>query len=409
MEKLLWNYADLIIQRGLALQKDQILVIETSMETIEFLRILTERAYQLGAKDVVVHFSDQALTKIRLQYASVETITDIPNWQVESHTYYGDRNACFLRLISNDPDGLGNVDHEKLALWQKAAAEPLKDLNFKKKEMLLQWSAAAVPNKKWAKRVFPGLSEEEAVKELWNSILKACYVTEESGLTGWDAHIEEMKNNVAALNALDLRTLHFKNSTGTDLEIGICHDGFFAGGICHCPEPDGITFAPNIPTEEILTTPHRFKVNGTVHNSLPLSHSGTIIDGFWFEFKDGVVVDYSAKVGGEVLKGILDTDEGSKRLGEVAFVPFNSPINNMGIIFYNTLFDENASCHLALGAGYTDVIKGKDRSKEALEEKGLNLSALHVDFMFGTSDMECIGTTKDNEKIQIMKNGLFTI
>lgn len=409
MDKLKKNYADLILQRGLAIEKNQILVIETTVDTLDFLRILTERAYQIGAKDVIIHFSDTELTKTRLKYASDETIADVPDWWVKSHTYYGDRNACFLRLISEKPDGLSDVDHNKLSLWKKSTAAPLENLNFKKKEMLLKWSAAAVPNGVWAKKLFPDLSEEKAVDELWKAIFKTCYVDEESGIKGWDRHIEEMLGNVSKLNALNLKSLHFKNNTGTDLEIGICDGGVFAGGICHCPEPDGIAFAPNIPTEEILTTPHRFKVNGTVHNSIPLSYSGNIIDGFYLKFKDGVVTEYKAEVGEEVLKGILDTDEGTRRLGEVAIVPFNSPINQLGFIFYNTLFDENASCHLALGAGYTDVIKGEDRSKAALESQGLNTSSLHVDFMFGTADMECIGTTVDGERIQIFKDGLFVI
>lgn len=407
MDKLMRNYADLILQRGLAIEKDQYLVIETTVETVEFLRILTERAYQLGARDVIVHFSDQELTKTRLRYAGEKTIADVPDWWVESQTYYGDRNACFLRLLSEDPDGLSGVDHRKLSLWKKSVSEPLKDLNFRKKEMLLKWSAAAVPNKAWAKKVFPELPEEDAVEELWHAIFKTCYVDDHSGTDGWDRHIEEMLGNVAKLNALKLKSLHFFNNTGTDLEIGICDGGTFAGGICHCPEPDGVTFAPNIPTEEILTTPHRLKVNGTVHNSIPLCYSGNIIDGLCLKFKDGVVEEYSARIGENILKGILDTDEGTRRLGEVAFVPFNSPVNQLGFIFYNTLFDENASCHLALGAGYTDVIKGRDRSKEALEKQGLNSSALHVDFMFGTADMECIGTTEDNSRVQIFKDGMF--
>lgn len=409
MEKLLYNYADLILQRGLAIEKEQILVIETTVETIDFLRILTKRAYELGAKDVVIHFSDAELTKTRLQYASVETLADIPDWQTESQTYYGDKNACFLRLISDDPDGLKDADHEKLSLWKKAVSTPLNDLNFKKKENLLKWSASAVPNKNWAKKVFPDLNEEEAVKKLWDSILKSCYVTEDSGLDGWDRHVEELKRNVDKLNSLKLKTLHFKNGKGTDLVIDICDEGIFAGGICHCPEPDGVVFAPNIPSEEILTTPHRLKVNGTVYNSFPLSYSGNIVDDFCLKFKDGLVVDYHAGTGEEILRGILETDDGTKRLGEVAFVPYDSPINKMGFIFYNTLFDENASCHLALGAGYTDVMKGKDRSREALINQGLNTSALHVDFMFGTSDMECTGITEENNKVSIFRNGLFDI
>ena len=224
MEKLLYNYADLILQRGLAIEKEQPLVIETTVEAIEFLRILTRRAYELGAKDVIVHFSDAELTKTRLQYAGTETLKDVPNWQTEAQTYYGDRDACFLRLISDDPDGLKGVDHEKLAVWKKAVSTPLNDLNFKKKENLLKWSASAVPNKNWAKKVFPDLNEEEAVRKLWDSILKSCYVTEESGLDGWDKHVEELKRNVEKLNSLSLRTLHFKNGKGTDLTIYVTRE-----------------------------------------------------------------------------------------------------------------------------------------------------------------------------------------
>lgn len=407
-QKMIENYADLILQRGVGLKKGEILVIEeTSVTAIEFIRIITRKAYELGAKDVVVHFADQELTKIRLQHADLDTIESVPDWWVESREMYGNANACFLRLNNDSPDGLCGVSDEKLAVWKRAITKPLQDLSFSKKENRVKWSASAVPGVAWAQKVFPGAAPDKAVELLWDAMLKSCYVTEESGIAGWDAHIAEMTKNVEALNRLELRKLHFKNGKGTDLTVEICQDGVFAGGICHCPEPDGDLFAPNIPTEEILTTPHKDRINGEVYSTMPFSYAGNIVDGMWLRFEDGLVTEYSAEVGEEVLKGILVTDEGSRRLGEVALVPFDSPINEMGILFYNTLFDENASCHLALGAGYTDVIRGEDRSKEALEAKGLNSSALHVDFMFGSADMQCVGTCADGREVTIFKDGLF--
>lgn len=262
----------------------------------------------------------------------------------------------------------------------------------------LSWSAVCIPNPEWASQVYPDKAPEEAVAALWDAIYRCCYVTQESGTAGWDRHIEKMLDNVRKLNALDIRTLHLKNAKGTDITLDLCEEGVFAGGICHCPEPDGILFAPNIPTEEILTTPHRFSANGTVYNTLPLVYNDTIIDDFHLTFKDGVVVDWACGKNAEVLAGILNTDEGSRRLGEIALVPYDSPIRRSGVLFYNTLFDENASCHMALGAGYIDVLHGKDRRTEALVAQGLNLSSLHVDFMFGSADMCCTATTADGAK-----------
>lgn len=408
--KKIENYADLVLQRGVGLTAGDILVVEDpSVAQIEFLRILTKKAYELGAKDVVIHFADQELTKIRLENADMETLSSMPEWWAESRKFYGDKKACFLRLIDESPNGLSSVPNERITAWQKAKTEPLKSLAFRKKENLVKWSALPLPGKEWAKMLFPDCSDEEAVDRLWDAIFDACYVTEESGIAGWDRHIDEMWENVKKINALNIRSLHFTNSLGTDITMDICDDGIFTGGICHCPEPDGEVFAPNIPTEEILATPHKMKVNGEVYSSMPFVHAGNIVDGLYLKFKDGLVIDYDAKVGKDIVKGILETDEGSSRIGEIALVPFDSPINQSGILFYNTLFDENASCHIALGAGYSDVIMGEDRSSEALEAKGLNLSALHVDFMFGTEDMRCVATCADGRKAEIFKNGSFNL
>ena len=409
-QKKIENYADLVLQRGVGLTAREILVIEDPTVTQkEILRILTKKAYELGAKDVVIHFADQELTKIRLENAAMETLSEMPDWWAESRRYYGDKKACFLRLIDESPNGLSSVSTDRIAAWKKAITEPLKDLAFRKKENLVKWSALALPGKEWAKLVFPNASEEEAVEKLWNAIFDACYVTEESGIDGWDKHIDEMWENVKKINALNIRSLHFTNSLGTDITMDICDDRIFTGGICHCPELDGEVFAPNIPTEEILATPHKLKVNGEVYSSMPFVHAGNIVDGLYLKFKEGLVVDYDAKLGKDIVKGILETDEGSRRIGEIALVPFDSPIRKSGVLFYNTLFDENASCHIALGAGYSDVIMGEDRSSEALEAKGLNLSALHVDFMFGTEDMRCKATCADGREVEIFKDGSFNL
>lgn len=404
------NYADLILQRGVGLKKGDILVVEeTSVTAIRFLRVLARKAYELGAKDVIVHFADQELTRIRLECAELETLQSMPDWWVSARESYAAQGACFLRLNNDCPDGLAGVAQEKLATWKRAITEPLKSLSFAKKENQLRWSASAVPGVGWAKKVFPELPEEEAIDRLWEAIFDACYVTEESGIAGWDRHIEEMLANVRKINALKLRSLHLFNRLGTDIRIDICEGGIFAGGICHCPEPDGDLFAPNIPTEEILTTPHRLRTNGVVYSSMPFVHAGNLVDGMRLQFEDGLVTEYSAKVGEDVLRGILETDEGARRMGEIALVPYDSPIRKTGLLFYNTLFDENASCHIALGAGYTDTILGEDRSQEALVAQGLNLSALHVDFMFGTEDMRCVGTTEDGKEVNIFKDGSFCL
>ena len=340
---------------------------------------------------------------------SDEALCDIPRWMSEKSTFYADEGAAFLRVISPKPGAAGDEDPARAAKRRKALSTPLAAMQMKRMANDLSWSAVCIPNPEWACQVYPDKAPEEAVAALWDAIYRCCYVTQESGTAGWDRHIEKMLDNVRKLNALDIRTLHLKNAKGTDITLDLCEEGVFAGGICHCPEPDGILFAPNIPTEEILTTPHRFSANGTVYNTLPLVYNDTIIDDFHLTFKDGVVVDWACGKNAEVLAGILNTDEGSRRLGEIALVPYDSPIRRSGVLFYNTLFDENASCHMALGAGYIDVLHGKDRRTEALVAQGLNLSSLHVDFMFGSADMCCTATTADGREVPIFRDGVFVI
>lgn len=409
MNKLKQNYAKLILTRGVNLQKGQILVIDTPLWTADFTHIVAEEAYKLGAKDVVIHYADVKTDRLRLLYADDETLTEIPNWLTESQTHYADKNAAFLRLNSGDPSSMDGVDAARAARRQKALNAPLEEMKLARMSNLVTWSAAPVPNAGWAKRVFPHLAEPQAVEALWSAVFSCCYVSEQSATDGWDSHIASMLEQVKAMNDLKLRQLHFQNILGTDLTLNVSEGGVFAGGICHCPEPDGILFAPNIPTEEILTTPHRFSANGAVYNTKPLVYGGSVVDQFHLTFTDGIVTEWDCKIGKEILAGILSTDEGSRRLGEVALVPYNSPINQTGVLFYDTLFDENASCHLALGMGYTDVMPGADRSRAALVARGLNTSMLHVDFMFGSKDMRCEGVCENGDRVMIFENGVFAL
>lgn len=409
MDQICRNYAELVLKRGVNIQPGQVLVIDSPMWAADFDHLLMEEAFKLGAKDTIIHYADAEAERLRVKYMSDEALCDIPRWMSEKSTFYADEGAAFLRVISPKPGAAEDEDPARAAKRRKALSAPLAAMQMKRMANDLSWSAVCIPNPEWACQVYPDKAPEEAVAALWEAIYRCCYVTQESGTAGWDRHIEKMLDNVRKLNALDIRTLHLKNAKGTDITLDLCEEGVFAGGICHCPEPDGILFAPNIPTEEILTTPHRFSANGTVYNTLPLVYNDTIIDDFHLTFKDGVVVDWACGKNAEVLAGILNTDEGSRRLGEIALVPYDSPIRRSGVLFYNTLFDENASCHMALGAGYIDVLHGKDRRTEALVAQGLNLSSLHVDFMFGSADMCCTATTADGCEVPIFRDGVFVI
>lgn len=403
------NYARLALMRGVSLQEGQILVISAPLWTADFAHLLMEEAFRLGARDVVIRYDDPEAERIRLLYAKVEALCDVPRWMSESQTHYADKNAVYLRLSSAKPGMMDGVDAAKLGMRQRALNAPLQAFNLKRMANDVAWSVVCVPNPEWAQQVYPGKEKEEALAALWEDMYSCCYVTQESAVDGWDAHVAQMQHMVKKLNDLRPVSLHLQNGLGTDLHLSMCEEGVFAGGICHCPEPDGICFAPNIPTEEILTTPHRLSANGTVVNTLPLVYNGSLIDRFRLTFRDGEVVDCVCEEGEELLRSILNTDEGSRRLGEVALVPYDSPIRQTGVLFYNTLFDENASCHLALGAGYVDVLHGKDRSEKALIAQGLNTSMLHVDFMFGSSDMRCTVQTADGRTVDVFRDGVFVL
>ena len=403
-KSFLIKYASLAVNIGVNIQKDNILVISSPIETAEFARLITEEAYKSGAKDVIVHYGDQKLTKIKLENSSLETISNIPEWQAESYNYYARQEACFISISASDPDGLKGVPVEKIGASQKARTSALKEYFDNSMSNTCRWCVLSVPTLSWAKKVFPKVSDDEAMESLWDVIFKTVRVDTENPVNAWKKHNAYLEEKIKFMNNNNFKSVHLKSANGTDLNIELPEGHIWAGG--SEGDVNGIPFNANIPTEEVFTLPKKTGVNGIVYSSKPLSYGGNLIDNFSITFKDGKAIDFTAETGYDVLKQMLESDEGAKYLGEVAFVPYNSPISNSKLIFFNTLFDENAACHLAFGRAYESCVKDADKySEEELEKIGVNNSVIHVDFMIGTSDLEITGINKNGETIQIFSNG----
>lgn len=403
-KSFLIKYASFAVNIGVNIQKDNILVISSPIETAEFARLITEEAYKSGAKDVIVHYGDQKLTKIKLENSSLETISNIPEWQAESYNYYARQEACFISISASDPDGLKGVPVEKIGASQKARTSALKEYFDNSMSNKCRWCVLSVPTLSWAKKVFPKVSDDEAMESLWDVIFKTVRVDTENPVNAWKKHNAYLEEKIKFMNNNNFKSVHLKSANGTDLNIELPEGHIWAGG--SEGDVNGIPFNANIPTEEVFTLPKKTGVNGIVYSSKPLSYGGNLIDNFSITFKDGKAIDFTAETGYDVLKQMLESDEGAKYLGEVAFVPYNSPISNSKLIFFNTLFDENAACHLAFGRAYESCVKDADKySEEELEKIGVNNSVIHVDFMIGTSDLEITGINKNGEAIQIFSNG----
>ncbi|MEF2819426.1 MAG: aminopeptidase [Clostridium sp.] len=403
-KSFLIKYASLAVNIGVNIQKDNILVIYSPIETAEFARLITEEAYKSGAKDVIVHYGDQKLTKIKLENSSLETISNIPEWQAESYNYYARQEACFISISASDPDGLKGVSVEKIGASQKARTSALKEYFDNSMSNKCRWCVLSVPTLSWAKKVFPKVSDDEAMESLWDVIFKTVRVDTENPVNAWEKHNAYLEEKIKFMNNNNFKSVHLKSANGTDLNIELPEGHIWAGGSER--DVNGIPFNANMPTEEVFTLPKKTGVNGIVYSSKPLSYGGNLIDNFSITFKDGKAIDFTAETGYDVLKQMLESDEGAKYLGEVAFVPYNSPISNSKLIFFNTLFDENAACHLAFGRAYESCVKDADKySEEELEKIGVNNSIIHVDFMIGTSDLEVTGINENGETIQIFSNG----
>lgn len=406
MERQIDKYVELVIQKGINIQKGQILVISSPVEVYDFTRKLVKQAYELGASEVVVHWNDEVVGKYKYVYGAEDIFDTFPEWQKESMEYYRKKGAAFLSVYATDPDILKEVDKTRVARFQKAKSLALKEYYENVMGNSNQWCVISVPTQAWAKRVFPELSIEVAISEMWKLILKIVRADKENPILEWENHLNTLKARMDYLNKKRFAKLIYRNSLGTNLEIGLPEGHkWISGGE---KSKAGVEFVANIPTEEIFTMPHREKVNGVVVSSKPLIYGGSVIDKFTLTFKDGEVINYSAEVGEEILGKLLSMDENSKYLGEVALVEYDSPISKSERVFYNTLFDENASCHLAFGGAYPVCLENSEgQSEEELKERGMNNSLTHEDFMIGTEDMEIVGIDSEGRETTIMKNGNF--
>ena len=408
-EILLDKLANLSVVVGANVQKGQVVVVNGSTDSKELVRKVVEEAYKAGAKNVFVTWSDAYIGKMDVEYQSIETLEDIPQYSIDRYKYFIDKGACVISILSPIPDLNSDLDPAK---QQALAIASSKAFNFIYEYMMGnkgQWTIIAASNPVWAKKVFPDKDEDEAVKALWNAIFKTSRITEDNNpVQAWKEHNDRLTKHKKVLNDFQFKSLHFTNKLGTDLTVELVKNHIWSGG--QEETIGGIVFNPNIPTEENFTMPLKTGVNGKVFATKPLDYQGNLIEDFWLEFKDGKVIDFDAKKGKSNLQNLINFDEGSSYLGEVALISYDSPISKSNILFYNTLFDENASCHLALGRAYPMNIKGGiTMSPEELKKLGYNNSMTHVDFMFGSKDLDVVGETPSGEKVQVFKNGNFVI
>lgn len=402
----LQQYAELLVKVGMNVQPKQPVFIRSSVETLELTHLIVEEAYRCGASDVRVVYSDPTLKRLKFENESVEYFAnhEIKSYDVEARMDYVKRGAANLALISEDPDLMDGIDSQKLQAFQQQNARAFKGYMESVQKNQFPWVVAAFPSKAWAKRVYPELSVEEAYIKFIDEVFDIVRIDGNDPVENWRQHIANLSVYAQKLQQKNYHALHYV-SEGTDLTVGLAKNHIWEDATSYVNGKEQ-AFIANIPTEEVFTAPDRNRVDGYVTNKLPLSYNGTIIDQFKLMFKDGEIIDFSAEKGEAVLKDLINTDEGSRRLGEVALVPDDSPISNRNTIFYNTLFDENAACHLAIGSAYAFNIQGG--TEMTVEEKiasGLNDSNVHVDFMIGSSDLTIYGIFEDGSKELVFENG----
>lgn len=409
LNKLIEKYAELTVKVGVNVQKDQIVVVRGSTETKELAREITKQAYLAGAKKVYVQWSDDYVSKYTYEYASTETLEDIENWVIEQAKYTVENNACFISITSPIPGLNAGLDGTKIS---KAMVASQKAMPFFQSHLMAnksQWVVIGAPNLIWAEKVFPNLKGQDAINALWNAILDSARVYENNDpVKDWELHNDVLAKHNKVLNDLNFKHLHFTNALGTDIIVELAKNHIWAGGAEVSGK--GVIFNPNIPTEESFTMPYKYGTRGKVYSTKPLNFQGKLIEDFWLEFKDGKVVDFKAEKEHDALKQLIESDEGSSYIGEIALISHDSPISNTNILFYNTLYDENASCHMALGKAYAmNVQGGTEMTQEELLAAGANHSVVHSDFMFGSSDMKIVGLTQDDKEVLLFENGNFVI
>ena len=396
------EYARLIVRSGVNVQKGQEVMVYADLDQPEFVKMVVEEAYKAKAAKVIVEWNYQPLAKIHTRYQSLKTMSTVPEWTKARRQHMVDTVPCRIHLISEDPDGLKGMNMAKVAKARKATFPILKPY-ADQLEGKQQWCIAAVPGAAWAKKVFPGVRTSVAIEKMWEAILSTSRVDSDP-IKAWEKHNADLADRCAYLNSLGIRTLHYTADNGTDLTVGMIPEAQFCGG----SEVSrlGITFNPNIPTEECFISPMKGEAEGIVYSTKPLSYNGQLIDNFSIRFENGKAVEAHAEVGEELLNTMLSMDEGAAYLGECALVPQHSPICESGLLFYNTLFDENAACHLAMGMGYADTIR--DHHNKTLEEcrqLGINDSMIHEDFMIGCDSMNIDALCADGKTVAIFRNG----
>ena len=408
MKELLTRYAQAVVQVGVNLQPDEVLVVASDVEIAPMTREVVRQGYLAGAKKVVVLWRDEQVSLLDLTLGEGRKLLNRDQWEIDCLNTYADGHAAYVNLISGDPEIYASVDPKLLAKTGRLRRE--QNAKFYKGTQVndIKWCLVGIPTTTWAVKVFPDLSPEEALPKLWQAVAHTMRLDLDDTVEEWRAHVERLHHRCRVLNDLRLRSLHYTNSLGTDLVVKLPRDYVFAGGSELSSK--GCEFVANMPTEEVFSAPHKYGVDGKVVASMPLFHNGARIENFGLEFKDGRVVNYWADKGLDVLKEIVDTDEGSHYLGEVALVPFASTVRDLDTLFLDTLFDENASCHLALGSAYPTCVKGgENMSEEELDKAGINTSHTHVDFMLGTADLSIVGEDEQGNSHVIFEQGNFAI
>ncbi len=406
-EEKLNEYAHLLVEVGMNVQPGQTPRIAGPVECAPLVRLCVQAALDAGARDVIVDWSDDFVTRQRYLKADNAVFSEYPSYLQEKFNYFVATGCPVLNIIGSDPELLKGVDTARIQTWQRTCGEPTRPYYDAMTAGAFQWSIGAHPTGSWARKVFPDKSESEAIDALWEAIFQTCRISGDgTAVARWREHCQKTAARSKILNDYNFQSLHYRNSLGTDLTITLPEHHVWAGGSELSQK--GVEFVANMPTEEIFTAPRYDGVNGRVYAALPLALDGNLVKNFYMDFQDGKIVHIHAEEGEDALQASITVDEGSSYLGEVALVPYDSPIRNSGILFYNTLFDENASCHLAFGSAYPNCVKGGELlSPQEQKDLGLNQSINHVDFMVGTQDLSIVGTTHDGREVPVFLDGNF--
>lgn len=400
------KYAELLLRRCLCLDKVRPLLVTAPIKAIDFVEILVHKAYSMGITDIYFDWNDDDLKHEQLLHLSDEDLLKSPFWNKTIYDEYAKKDAAFLMLCSDDVDLMSDVPEDKITLTSRQYRNSRPYFKEKQRTDEIPWCIALVPTPGYAKKVFPNSLNPMA--DMWDAIFKCCLIYENNPIEVWNEKIKRTQEKCEILNKLQFKYLHYTNSLGTDLTIELPKNHIWSGAGKNNQE--GLPLIVNMPSEEVFTSPKYDGINGIVYSSRPLVYGGVLINDFSLKFENGKIIDIKAKTGQDILENMVNTDEGSHYLGEVALVEFNSPISNTNIIFYETLYDENASCHLAIGDSFPSCLEnGEAMSSEELKKHGLNQSLVHTDFMVGTSDLKIIGTLPDGQEILVFESGNFVL